>query len=59
MKQKRIVTGNKAFHANAALFTSKLISKNAKLRLHNSEILRNIYGLSKEMDNTWRIRRND
>jgi hypothetical protein len=30
--------GNMAFHANAALFKSKLIPKSAKLKLYNSVI---------------------
>jgi hypothetical protein len=34
--EEGIVMGNKAFHANSALFKNKLISKNAKLRLCNS-----------------------
>jgi hypothetical protein len=36
--KERILMGNKAFHVNAALFTSKLISKSAKLKLYNSVI---------------------
>jgi hypothetical protein len=36
--KERTVMGNKAFHANAALFKSKLISKSAELNLYNSLI---------------------
>jgi len=36
--KKRIALGNKAFFANKKIFQSKLISKNAKLKLYFSVI---------------------
>ena len=52
--KERIVAGNRAYHVHKKLFTSKLISRNIKLRLYNT-LIRPIVTYASE---TWVLKEN-
>ena len=52
--KERIVAGNRAHHVHKKLFTSKLISRNIKLRLYNT-LIRPIVTYASE---TWVLKEN-
>jgi hypothetical protein len=52
--KERIAAGNRAFHVHKKLFTSKLISRNIKLQLHNTLIRPTVTNASE----TWVLKEN-
>ena len=52
--KERIAAGNRAFHVHKKLFTSKLISRNIKLQLHNMLIRTTVTYASE----TWLLKEN-